>query len=151
MLEASLGQPYSYDVEAMTDPDAGDTLTFNLVTSPAEHGNRSGLGLINWTKAMPGGDNAVEVRVTDGGGLSARSFTVKVDDVSRRHQSITSGPVLGATQDQPYSYDVEATDRDVGDTLTFSLDMAHRPGMAIDPTSGLVTGHRPMPRWAIAR
>ncbi len=41
VTEATQGQPYSYDVEA-TDPDAGDTLTFSLVTAPV--GMRSGLG-----------------------------------------------------------------------------------------------------------
>ncbi|MCP5443670.1 MAG: putative Ig domain-containing protein [Chromatiaceae bacterium] len=137
VTEATQGQPYSYDVEA-TDPDAGDTLTFNLVTSPAGMTIDPASGLINWTPSNAQvGDNAVEVQVTDSGGLSdTQSFTVKVDDVNEA-PSITSSPVLGATQDQPYSYDVEATDQDVGDTLTFSLDMAPA-GMAIDPTSGLI-------------
>ena len=69
----------------------------------------------------------MEVQVTDSGGLSdTQSFTVKVDDVNEA-PSITSVGA-GCDQDQPYSYDVEATDQDNGDTLTFSLDMA--PAMA---------------------
>src|SRR5205807_8426300 len=50
---------------------------------------------------------------------------------------IASTPVTSATVGQPYSYDVDATDPDVGDTLTFSLTTAPA-GMTIDPTTGLI-------------
>jgi hypothetical protein len=41
------------------------------------------------------------------------------------------------TAGQPCNYDVDATDPDAGDTLTFSLDTAPN-GMTIDPASGLI-------------
>jgi FtsP/CotA-like multicopper oxidase with cupredoxin domain len=51
--------------------------------------------------------------------------------------TITSIPVTTATQGVPYSYDVNATDPDVGDVLTYSLDI--KPiGMSIDAASGLI-------------
>lgn len=61
-----------------TDPDAGDTLTFALVSGPA------GMTLtavnLSWpTSGKPVGDYPVTVKVTDGGGLSdTRSFTIKL-------------------------------------------------------------------------
>ena len=54
--------------------------------------------------------------------VDTQSFTVKVDDVNERQYHFDNGH--RATQDQPYSYDVDATDPDAGDTLTFALDTA---------------------------
>ena len=51
---------------------------------------------------------------------------------------ITSDPVTSATKDQPYSYDVNATDPDVGDTLTYSL-ITKPTEMAINSSTGLIT------------
>lgn len=52
--------------------------------------------------------------------------------------SITSTPVTTATEEVLYTYDVEATDPDPGDVLTYSLDTAPS-GMTIDPTTGLIS------------
>lgn len=52
--------------------------------------------------------------------------------------TITSTPVTAATQGVSYSYDVDATDPDVGDVLTYSLDIKPT-GMGIDAGSGLIT------------
>ena len=51
--------------------------------------------------------------------------------------TITSTPPVTATVGLLYTYDVEATDPDVGDILTVSLDVAPA-GMTIDPSSGLI-------------
>ena len=51
--------------------------------------------------------------------------------------SITSSPVTTATEDLIYSYDVDASDPDTGDTLTFSLDLGAN-GMVIDANTGLI-------------
>lgn len=50
---------------------------------------------------------------------------------------ITSAPVTTATEEQLYIYDVEATDPDAGDVITFSLDLGP-PGMTIDSVSGVI-------------
>jgi len=50
---------------------------------------------------------------------------------------ITSSPVKTATQDVLYTYDVEATDPDAGDTLTYSLTTAPS-GMSIDSATGVI-------------
>ena len=119
-----------------SDPD-GDSLTFSALGLP------SGLeidpvtgeitGSLDFTSA---GNYGVTVMVTDGTATTDRSFNWLVTNTNRM-PSISSAPVLGATQDQLYSYDVEASDPDDGDTLTYSLDTAPA-GMSIDPVSGLI-------------
>ncbi len=54
-----------------------------------------------------------------------------------RAPSITSTPVTGATEGQAYTYDVDASDPDPGDTLTFSLITAPG-GMTIHPATGVI-------------
>jgi FtsP/CotA-like multicopper oxidase with cupredoxin domain len=51
--------------------------------------------------------------------------------------TITSIPVTTATQGVSYSYDVNATDPDAGDVLSYSLDIKPA-GMSINATSGLI-------------
>ena len=52
--------------------------------------------------------------------------------------TITSTPNTTAFVDTPYIYDVEATDPDVGDILTYSLTGSSPEGMTIDPTTGVI-------------
>jgi len=79
----------------------------------------------------------VSVKVTDKGGLSAtQNFMVAVV-IPNRGPTITSTPVTGATAGQPYAYDVEATDPDAGDVLTYSL-VAAPQGLTIDAATGLI-------------
>jgi hypothetical protein len=52
--------------------------------------------------------------------------------------TITSTPVTTATVGQAYTYDVNATDPDAGDTLTYSLDVAPA-GMTIDSGTGVIS------------
>ena len=136
---AAVGHPYSYDVEA-TDPDPGDTLTFSLDVAPQGASINSASGLISWTPtAAQLGSNAFIVRVTDDGAgtlFADQNFTVTVTD--NQPPTITSTPVTTAIENQPYSYDVEATDPNPGDTLTFSLEMAPA-GATIDASSGLIS------------
>ena len=52
--------------------------------------------------------------------------------------TITSTPVTTATEDTAYSYDVNASDPDVGDTLTYSL-VTKPSGMSINATTGVIS------------
>ena len=52
--------------------------------------------------------------------------------------TIISTPNTTAFVDTPYIYDVNATDPDVGDILTYSLTSNIPEGMAIDPTTGVI-------------
>jgi VCBS repeat-containing protein len=128
--------PYTYDVKA-TDAD-GDPLTFSLTTSPGGMTIDANSGLINWTPTNAQvGYNDVVVQVDDGNGSTdAQSFTIDVENVNDP-PVITSTPITTATEDILYAYDVEATDPDVGDVLTYSLT-ASPTGMTINPTTGLI-------------
>jgi PKD repeat protein len=132
-------QLYSYDVEA-TDPNAGDVLTFSLDIAPAGMTINASTGLIQWAPdASQLGDNDVTVRVEDLGGLvDTQTFTISVSEPPPNlTPTITSVPVTTATENLLYNYDVEASDPNVGDVVTFSLDAAPA-GMTIDPTTGLI-------------
>jgi len=94
-------------------------------------------GLITWTPSIAqAGSQSVSVRSRTRAACRPRqNFTVAVV-IPNRGPTITSTPVTGATAGQPYAYDVEATDPDAGDVLTYSL---------IDAPEGLNyrCGHRP--------
>jgi len=83
---ATVGQAYSYDVEA-TDPD-GDTLTYSLVGPPAGMTINFSTGLIAWTPTTSGNYNVI-VSVSDGALFATQSFTVIVQG---------SGTSLGQVQ-----------------------------------------------------
>jgi hypothetical protein len=78
-LTAADGIEYLYG-PAVSDPDLGDTHTFQLLMQPAGMTIDALTGLVRW---MPGntqrGDHAVTLRVVDRGGLGdLQSFTVRV-------------------------------------------------------------------------
>lgn len=136
---ATIDQPYTYDVNAI-DPDAGDVLTYSLPVAPTGMTINSSTGLIQWTPtAAQVGSQNITVRVQDQGGLFAeQNFTVAVTaPPTNRPPIITSTSVTTGIVGQVYSYDVEATDPDAGDVLTFSLP-AKPDGMTIDPATGLI-------------
>jgi len=64
-------------------------------------------------------------------------FTGMSDEPQNHAPVITSTAVTSATKDEPYSYDVNATDSD-GDTLTYSLT-TKPSGMGINSSTGLIT------------
>jgi hypothetical protein len=138
VLSATEGQLYSYDVDA-SDPDAGDILTYSLDVAPAGMLIDPNSGLIQWTPgAAQLGLNPVTVRVADSSSAFAtQSFSIDVAAAPNSPPQINSLPVLSATEGQLYSYDVDASDPDAGDILTYSLDIAPA-GMSIDPSSGLI-------------
>ena len=138
VTSATEDAPYSYDVEA-SDPDLGDTLSFSLDVFPSGMTIDPSSGLISWTPTNAQvGDQDVTARVEDAAlAFDTQSFTVSVANVNDA-PTTTSAPVTSATEDLPYSYDVDASDPDLGDTLSFSLDQAPT-GMSIDPITGLVS------------
>lgn len=136
---AVMGQLYSYDADA-TDPDSGDTLTFSLTTAPAGMSINPTSGLIQWTPtAGQVGGNAVSVRVQDQGGqFATQSYTIDATPQPSLSPIITSNPPTTATVGQLYTHDVNATDPDPSDTITYSLNGAPL-GMTIDPITGLIS------------
>jgi hypothetical protein len=139
IFAATVGSPYTYDVNAM-DPNMGDTLSYSLTTFPTGMTIDSASGMINWTPgAGQGGQHAVIVRVTDNTALFAeQAFIVTVASGAPVAPAIISTPVLTATVGSLYSYNVDATDANPGDTITYSL-VTFPAGMTINPGSGVIT------------
>jgi hypothetical protein len=136
-LAATEDALYTYDVDA-SDANSGDTLVFSLDTAPAGMTVNATSGVIQWTPTNAQvGPHDVTVRVEDSGGLfDTQSFSIAVANVNDA-PSIISTPVTSATEDAFYSYDVNASDPDVGDILTFWLDTSP-VGMSINSSSGLI-------------
>lgn len=139
ITSATQGVQYTYDVNA-TDPDAGDVLTYSLSVAPTGMVINATTGVITWTPTNAQvGNNAVTVVVTDSGtATDTQSFSVAVANVNDP-PAIVSTAVTTATQDVPYTYDVNATDPDVGDVLTYSLQAPIVVGMTINPTTGVIS------------
>jgi len=141
ITEATQDVLYSYNVVA-TDPNSSDTITFSLDVSPADMQIDPTSGLITWTPTagQVGGPHNVTVRAEDDNGLfDIQEFTITVSGPQpNQPPEITSTPVTDATEGLLYTYDVEATDPNPSDIITFSLDVSPT-GMLIDPSSGLIT------------
>ncbi len=137
---AFVNEPVTLTGAGSTDPD-GDPLTFQwslLSTPPHSTAALSGVTAPNPSFIPDLIGRYVAQLIVNDGKLNSDPATVRVDTV-RRNQSpvITSAPVITATAGQPYVYDVDATDPDAGDTLTYSLNTAPQ-GMTIDAASGLI-------------
>lgn len=129
--------PYTYDVEAV-DPDEGDILSFSLQIAPAGMSIDPATGLIQW---LPGHDavgvHEATVVVQDNEGLyDTQSFSVTVADINFP-PVVASAPVKTVVAGDLYLYQIEASDPDPGDSLTFSL-ISSPAGMSLDPSSGLL-------------
>ncbi len=116
----SIGAAFSRTLVA-SDPDAGDVLSYSLVSGPAGM-TLTGAGLGWPTAGVTAGDYAVTVRVTDDGGLAdSKSFTLTL-----------RAPVAPATKDDAYEVKL-------GQTLTVPA-----PGVLgndLDPmAAGLTAG-----------
>ncbi len=116
--------------------DDGDPISLFLQTGTA---NSSLVGNeLRWTPTgAQAGLRAFVVRLSDGrGGVTDHAFEIDVQPVNDA-PFITSTPVLNATEDQQYSYDVNASDEEAG-PLTFSLTVAPST-MRIDAETGVIT------------
>jgi hypothetical protein len=83
------------------------------------------------------GSDSFTYTVYDGkDGTDTATVNVEVKAVNDA-PSLTSTPVTTATVDALYTYDVDATDPDAGDTLTYSLTIKPA-GMTIDAATGLI-------------
>ena len=129
---------YLYDVNA-TDPDPGAVLSFSLTTKPAGMTINSNSGLIQWTpQNQQVGPNAVSVRVSDGqGGYGTQNFTITVINTNDP-PTITSLPDTLAEEDLPYQYQVQVTEEDMNDTLTYQL-VSGPDSLQLNPVTGLIS------------
>jgi RHS repeat-associated protein len=120
-LEALIGKPYSYDVDA-TDLD-GDSISYSLQSGPVGMSIDAGTGILTWTPAnTERGSHAILVDASDNrGGRAEQQFTLSaIVPPPNRPPHFTSIPVVGAAAAARYSYDSNGLDPD-GDPLSFSL------------------------------
>lgn len=131
-------EDYHYTVNA-TDPE-NHSLAYTFMQNPDGMTIGNTNGSVAWRPTeRQFGPNRVQIAVSDGYNSVIQNFEVEV--LSRpavnRLPEIISVPVLNATVNRTYTYQVLARDED-GDPLTFSAEP--RPqGLNIDESSGLIT------------
>lgn len=119
-VDATEGIAYTYDVTT-ADPDTGDALA---ITAPVLPGwltltdNSDGTATLTGTPDQGDvGDNDVQLQVSDGAAAVTQDFTVTVAAVDDA-PVFTSTPVLDATEDAVYTYNVTTDDPDSSVTIT---------------------------------
>jgi hypothetical protein len=120
-----------------SDPD-GDPLTYTVVTEPAR-GTLTGTApnLVYTPAPNLNGTDSFTFKASDGASDSnVATVSITVNPVNDP-PVVTSTPVTTATEGVLYTYDVEATDVDTGDVLTYSLT-ASPTGMSMDAATGLI-------------
>ncbi|MCC5932249.1 MAG: tandem-95 repeat protein [Cyclobacteriaceae bacterium] len=124
-LEAFAGETYTYNVEAI-DVDEGDILRFEVQEKPAwltftDNGNGTAL-LTGMPEESDRGNHNVRLAVYDlENAVDFQNFTIQVI-IRNRPPTFTSEPVLTATENSVYTYNITATDPDPDDRITFRLD-----------------------------
>jgi RHS repeat-associated protein len=139
---ASTHSVVSLDGSASFDAD-GDPLTYQWSFALRPINSGAALGSLSTPSSsfVPdlGGSYHAQLVVTDSFGIpSAPDLATISAVVTNQPPVIGSIPVTTTAVGQNYAYDVNATDPDLGDPLTFVLTTAP-DGMAIDPAGGLIT------------
>ncbi len=137
----NVGSPVALSAAGSSDPD-GNAISYAWAIASRPVGSIATIS--NATAATAGfvpdvaGAYTVQLTVSDGS-LSATAlagFTANAV-VTNRPPVIVTVPGTVATVAAPYAYDVDATDPDAGDTLTYSLS-AGPSNMTINPVTGLI-------------
>jgi RHS repeat-associated protein len=135
-----VGKSYIYDANAF-DPE-GDTLRFELLSSPDGMTIDARSGIVDWKpNANQAGFHPIRLRVSDmRGGSAIQSDTIDVGLVNRP-PVISSSPVTSSPINKPYHYPVRVSDAD-GDAVRFRLGnqtTAVGIDLEIDSNTGLLS------------
>jgi hypothetical protein len=130
---------FTYTAIASDVDIPNDVLTYSLTTAPSGMMIDSATGFISWTPTNDDvGTHNVTVKVTDSSGAyDTEAFDISVVNMNDP-PAIISTAITTAEEGTQYTYDVDAVDIDVGDTLTFSL-LTFPTGMVIDANIGEIT------------
>ncbi len=117
----SATQDMLYSTVLTAIDDQNDLLSFSSVTIPSGM-NLTPTGNLSWTPTNSNvGTHLVVVRVTDGQLYDTLSFTLTVANINDPPKFITSTIRESASQDQPWTLALQASDPDIGDSLVFSF------------------------------
>ncbi|UCG69864.1 MAG: hypothetical protein JSV09_02245, partial [Thermoplasmata archaeon] len=96
-------------------------------------------GMISWTPSDSQASHKfnVAINVSDGEESDVQMFEIYVSNIND-DPVIISEPVIYAVEDTLYTYDVNASDVDFQDVLTYKLDLAPE-GMVINAGSGVIS------------
>jgi RHS repeat-associated protein len=131
---------YQYQMVA-SDPDAGDTKTFELLTPPSGMTIGASTGLIAWTPlAGQAGTHRIAAQVRDSKNrITSQHFNVFVEtQVINQAPTILSSALTTAVVGRQYGYTVRASDPDTGDLLSYTR-LAGPAGLSVHPSTGLVS------------
>jgi YD repeat-containing protein len=131
----NVNEEYKYQVIAI-EPD-GDPMGYYLDQAP-QGATINNNGLVRWVpQVVTHTDELFTVKVSDPqGGFTIQNFNVRAIDANNSAPVIDSLPVTGVLNNQPYSYQVMATDYE-NDTIHYSLLEAPF-GVSLDSQSGLL-------------
>lgn len=140
-LTVNEDSPYTYSFTAK-DIDAGDLLEYTVDNKPAWLNYNETTRTFSGT---PGNDQVggylMLINVTDSKVIVDHNYTLTVTNVNDPPE-ITSTPVIQIDEEQPYSYQVTASDIDAGDNLEFTTPV--KPAwLSINASTGVLSGTPP--------
>ena len=141
VLAATEDAPYTDTVTA-TDVDAGQTLSYSLVTAPAGMTINAVSGAISWTPTNAQvGSNSVTVRVTDSGTPALTGDQAFAITVANTNDAPTLNfiPAQNAVVGTAFNLNAVGSDIDAGDVLTYSIT-GNPTWLSINPTTGILSG-----------
>ncbi len=130
-------EQYTYNATA-TDAD-GHVLTYSLISKPLGMAIDQATGTVTWTPENSAvGTHSIRIQADDSNGRTAlQDYTLEVVNTNDR-PVITSTPGESVDEGNTYTYNVIASDVDVGDVLSYSLGQS-TVGMSINSTTGEIT------------
>jgi hypothetical protein len=133
---AVVGELYRYEVLA-EDVNLDDVLKYSLVEHPNNMYIDPGFGIIFWKPSQDQlGKHTVTVKVSDGKLFAIQSFDIDVT-LKNIKSVVNAIPEQTIRVGEKYSYQIVASDANIGDVLTFQLEIAP-DGMMINST-GMIT------------
>ena len=134
------GDSVSLQIQA-SDPDAGDTLTYSATGLPNGLTINSSTGLISGTVTTAATFNPIVTVNDSNGGTDDATFTwtIQASGGSNNPPTITNPGNQANTENDSVSLQIQASDPDAGDTLTYSATGLPN-GLTINSSTGLISG-----------
>jgi hypothetical protein len=134
-------QAYSYQITAR-DIDVGDVVNYTVEFKPAWLNYDGGTKTLSGTPGNSDvGDDFVLIKIDDSKDTAQQEYILHIINAND-DPVITSSPVLTVDEENLYSYQVTASDIDVGDNLTFSAPV--KPAwLTMNSSTGLFSGTPP--------